>query len=133
MDSFTENVENIKLFHRFLSMIINSIEEGNKVNTGDINYLGKLIKEYFDYCEENGNNDTNDTNDDTNDDQNFDTNFDPNYDTIYDTCKYDVKTKEKQKENRFLEKVLNDKYENKKIRKLDTPFYKNLKYNSLKY
>lgn len=99
MNNFFESVENIKLFHKFLGSVIQNIEEGNKVNPKDINYLGEVIKNYFETYKK----------------------------------EEDVKEKEKPKQNKFLENILNDKYENKKIRNIDNNFYKNLMYRVNKY
>ena len=50
MSNFLEDIETIKTFHRFLGIVVEKVEKGEKIDFQSVSKISKMIKEYFDNC-----------------------------------------------------------------------------------
>ena len=50
MSNFLEDIETIKTFHRFLGIVVNKVEKGEKIDFKNVSKISKMIKGYFDNC-----------------------------------------------------------------------------------
>lgn len=53
MSNFLEDIETIKTFHKFLGVVLNQVEKGEKVDFKSVSNLSKLINGYFESCKKN--------------------------------------------------------------------------------
>ena len=52
MSNFLEDIETIKTFNKFLGIVIDKVEKGEKVDFKSVSKLSSLIKGYFESCEQ---------------------------------------------------------------------------------
>lgn len=52
MSNFLEEIETIKTFNKFLGIVIDKVEKGEKVDFKSVSKLSSLIKGYFESCEQ---------------------------------------------------------------------------------
>lgn len=124
MTDFLKDMENIKTFHKFLGIVINQVENGNKVDFKSITHLSKMINTYFEEFES----------------------IKPESIKPESIKPESIKPEsiklEKIKitppviptpEDKFLKDILSNVYQSKKIRKINTESYINFKNNTLFY
>lgn len=123
MTDFLKDMENIKTFHKFLGIVINQVEKGNKVDFKSITHLSKMINTYFEEF------DSTQTNE-------------PKESIPTESIHTESKQQETVKitppsipkiEDKFLNDIMSNVYQSKKIRKINTEPYINFKNNILFY
>ena len=65
MSNFLEDIETIKTFHRFLGIVVDKVEKGEKVDFKSVSKISKMIKDYFDKCAKENESKEDSTKDDT--------------------------------------------------------------------
>lgn len=128
MTDFLKDMENIKTFHKFLGIVINQVEKGNKVDFKSITHLSKMINTYF---EEFDSTQTNEQKESI-----------PTESIQSESIQTESKQQETVKitppsipkiEDKFLNDIMSNVYQSKKIRKINTEPYINFKNNILFY